>query len=614
MMIQDINTFDTSYRNIFLVADRNHWSTCPFPYDGQRDLVLSFDFGLVHMIDSEGGNASYLDHIVDSQTMEAYNHEMYCFFSKWHHDENGEDIFMYKGIKVGNAFRIEIWNDLTYYSRLYICLAKLKETEYQQMFVGVPDTMVSKILVKLMIEYKSWSSPSDENYSSYYFPIFQWNSEQLYPSTMKRKVKACIGIIGNFVMEIVKKINCSYDKPDVYIQNYHPTRPIIEALKKDEKVYLINETIGGFKGMFKHQLLPAWKTSSRHKHLAERMLLRFQEQKCEEWKIEGVDVSDDLCELFINRISDSLSFYLNFLDSIVRFFSKRNLKLATPISNIGSINCLVLNYCVTHNIPSYLIINGLLTSSYLDEGKDATWINGYGESIRKNYFKNMDNVVCLGDPRLDDYVNLGKRRVVMRDFPSILIGTAGFNNIDLNSYVAYEFSFMKDVIDACQISIRNGRKMNLIVKVRPNGYLKQYEAFFKEYYPNMDVVLYDHISFRKLVETSDLYISFYSQTLFEASGLGIPALYYKNDNEIFHPPFDGKCELVTAFSVNDLVKKIDLFYEHDPVYGPFMEMKVMEKYVGPLDGNNVERNLDFIYSLLFNSGERRQGKGSLYAK
>lgn len=65
------------------------------------------------------------------------------------------------------------------------------------------------------------------------------------------------------------------------------------------------------------------------------------------------------------------------------------------------------------------------------------------------------------------------------------------------------------------------------------------------------------------------------------------------------PPFDGKSELVTAFSFEDLVRKMELFYKCDSIYDSFEVKSIMEKYIGPLDGHNIERNMEFIYSRIF---------------
>ena len=49
---------------------------------------------------------------------------------------------------------------------------------------------------------------------------------------------------------------------------------------------------------------------------------------------------------------------------------------------------------------------------------------------------------------------------------------------------------------------------------------------------------------------------------------------------------------------NDLSRAINDFQNNHPRFDAFLDRKVMEKYIGPLDGKNLERNLDFIYELL----------------
>jgi hypothetical protein len=79
-------------------------------------------------------------------------------------------------------------------------------------------------------------------------------------------------------------------------------------------------------------------------------------------------------------------------------------------------------------------------------------------------------------------------------------------------------------------------------------------------------------------------------------------LYYKKDNEVLNPPFDGKSELVTVGNVDALVEAIEDFRRGDGRFHAFLQRSVMEKYIGPLDGGNLERNLNFIYDFL---GQRR---------
>lgn len=199
---------------------------------------------------------------------------------------------------------------------------------------------------------------------------------------------------------------------------------------------------------------------------------------------------------------------------------------------------------------------------------------------------------------MDNYPPLDAPRVINRTRPTVTIGTSGFNPIDLNSYVAVEFEFMYDVLSALQTIIHQNFPMDIIIKVRPNGYLKQYSDFVSAFFPDLSVELISTAPMKSVLDKTDLYISIYSQTLFEASCLGIPALYYKKDTEVMDPPFNGECELVTARNVNDLIQALNDFKSIHPRYNAFLDRSVMERYIGPLDGNNMQRNVDYVYELL----------------
>ena len=96
----------------------------------------------------------------------------------------------------------------------------------------------------------------------------------------------------------------------------------------------------------------------------------------------------------------------------------------------------------------------------------------------------------------------------------------------------------------------------------------------------------------------DLYISFYSQTLIEAACLGIPVIYYKKDREFLDAPFDGSSEIVSIYSVAELKQAYLDFKAFHNRFNPFLNKSVLEKYVGPLDGQNTMRSINFIYDLL----------------
>lgn len=601
MEVHDIHLPDRNYRYVFLVQNRNFWRKTPYSFDKEQDLVLTFDFALVREVTAQGGTAAYLDHLVETETMERYNYETYHFFSDWHRDENGRDIFEYKGVEVGNAFRMDIWSDITHYVRTWLNILAVKKLTYEKLYVGLEDEITKNILREAGLLMETWGYEGGATEQEYYFPIFRWMSEHVRPMRMKQRLIKLLSKLLNAACLWGERLRLLRPATkNIFVQRYYPTAKIIEQFKNSDNYTVVLEGFTWSKGLLKERCLPAWKVNAGHKHAADEMLKSFPMRKHKKLEIEGIDISDGLYQVIIRKIAHVVPESLAILDSVLSFFYYKNLCLMISITNLGLTNCLVMNYCLKNKIPTYLIINGMFLSSYLGGVREySDWINAYSESIKNRVFEGKNNVVCLGDPRMDYYINNSSSKPRMGDIPTIVIGASGFNNIDLNSYVACEFDFLNDLMTACRILISQGRKMELVVKVRANGYIEQYSDFINEYYPELNVRLYDKTPMKEVLTQADFYISIYSQTIFEASCMGIPVLYYKKDTEVLHPPFDGCSELVTAVSVSDLVEKMELFYGNDPIYDAFKDRKIMEKYIGPLDGGNLKRNLDFIDSLIF---------------
>ena len=243
----------------------------------------------------------------------------------------------------------------------------------------------------------------------------------------------------------------------------------------------------------------------------------------------------------------------------------------------------------------------MLLSDFMDEAKRSDFINSYSTSIRDNYFSQQDNVFALGDPRMDKYID-SRRNVTVTNRPVITIGTSGFNPVDLNSNLAVEFQFLSEVLTAIKLETKSDFLPKVILKIRANNYKHQYQSFVDKYFSVMAVEITKENSIDEVLSKSDLYISIYSQTLFQAAALGVPTIYHKSDRELMHTPFDGKSELVTTSDISSLCNAIRDFSRDSSRFDLFMERKVLEKYIGPLDGLNLQRNSNFIENLLTQNG------------
>jgi len=113
-----------------------------------------------------------------------------------------------------------------------------------------------------------------------------------------------------------------------------------------------------------------------------------------------------------------------------------------------------------------------------------------------------------------------------RETPTMTIAASGHNNTDLNSYLAVEFEFLHDVLEALRITKEQGVDLRVVIKVRANGYRGEYERFVQEYFPGLVNEFLDNSPMAAVFEQTDFFITIYSRLLFEASCLGFPCLYY----------------------------------------------------------------------------------------
>lgn len=590
-------------RNIFFVKSRKWGVDLTGHYDSAVDLVLTFDFALKREIELLGGQVHYADHLCDPQEMQANNFLAAEFFKKWHFDRSGNDIFTAQGVPFGFAFRIEIWSEYLFYVRLRANLEKLKELQYEAIYVGEDRGSIENILREMGIPFVKLNQVSSSDQLPYFFDVHKYMSDALHGRSFRDVARdALVYILSNvsFLWDTI--VRSRLNRKNIYIQLYHPTRKIAAYLQKDPGVRVITASMLDGKGIRKYlfqRLIPIRGRKQKFHILAESLLRDFQNNKFASLCLQnGTDISAGAYHVIERQIQPRIADALQILNSVIHYVEKIPIHLEIMIANIGLLQTIVDCVLKIKRVPSYLLINGLMTGNFLDEAKYATHINGYSESIKACYFNDADNVVTLGDPRMDSYIMEMLPKRINRKVPTVSIGTSGFNPLDLNSYVAVEFDFMFDVLSAFQELMDEGFKFNLIIKVRPNGVLQQYTDFSKEYFPKLKIEILREIPMIEILNKTDLYVSIYSQTLFEASCRGIPVIYYKKDKEFLDPPFDQESELVTVDTIATLKQAFLDFQSNHDRFNAFLDKLTMERYVGTLDGNNLERNLSFIYSLL----------------
>jgi hypothetical protein len=593
-----------TYRHILILESRDWWPSCRGQFDPMRDLVLTYDFWLRQEVERLGGQALYIDHLLSQAVMQENNFLAYRFFRDWHFDQHGVDIFTYRDVPFGSAFRLEIWNDFIFYVRNRISLEQVRGLNTERLFVGTQIGLVEEILMEIGLPFSPVALSGNGGPTAYFFPIHRWMDERIRHRSLKHYFRDFVTACQGILMAWIDRAFYRQRKQVVFIQEYYPTRDVLQRLKIDGRVKLVLAHFSWAAGWFKYlaeRPIPVWGRLKKFQNEADHLIQAFRERRTARLILTGkVDVTANAYKIIEERISSRITEYLRALDCVIRYLLRSPVKLTVLIANIGQIAALVDCVSRARGIPRYLIINGWMSGDFLDESKYATVINAYSSSIREHYYRGMDNIVCLGDPRMDHYVRECSPRLINRASPTVTIGTSAHSTIDLNSYLAVEFDFMNEVLSALRMVKEQGVNLRIILKVRSNGYREQYRAFTDELFPGMVDEILDTVPISSVLARTDFYISLYSQTLFEASCLGIPCLYYKNDREVLDPPFDGKSELVTVDSIGALVTAFADFRSGHERFDPFLSRAVMERYIGPLDGKNLERNLEFIYGLLSN--------------
>ena len=593
--------FNSVFRNAYICDSLDLWEQLENKYESSLDVIFTFDFALVDKIKKCGGEAFYIDHLVSPEMMHKENFLIYKFFEQWHLDSDGKDLFNYKDTDFGLSFRLEYWNDFTYFIRLYLNVSLLENVKLSGIFVNSSDDVLIGVLDELGIVYSSLNVmiKNPNEISKFYFPISKWMKDRVRPAGVRLflyTIRALVNYIFGISMLYWDKAFSS-TKKTIFIQEYHPTKEIINKLKADADVRVVLSNLPrsfSLTNLFAVRVLPISIYSRSKKKDAEMILENYHSKKCAKLiLLDGRDITSLVYKIIDSHVFSCIEEYLSILNCCLKYVENNHVDLEVLISNIGKNVTLFDCACKKHHIPSFLIINGLLGPEYSDESKYAGYINCYSESIKRFYYDDSVNVYPLGDPRMDMY--FGETNNINRSEPVIVIGTSGFNNVDLNSYVAVEFDFLFDVLTAI---VKSGINSEVIIKTRPNGYALQYQCFVDKYFPALACSIVASIPMYEVLKTADLYISIYSQTLFEASVLGVPVIYYKKDTETMCPPFDSKSELTTVASVQELVMAIHDYQLNNARFEPFLSKKNMEKYVGFLDGRNLERNLDFIYNIL----------------
>jgi hypothetical protein len=600
-----VTVLKKSYRKIFYIPSKDHLIQVQSQINFTDDLILTFDFSVKNLVALSGGVCEYIDKLVPAKEMHQNNFLLQEFIEKWNFDHNQQDLFVHQDVDFGKSFQIEFVSELFSVMRLAEGFSRLVNEKQQQgqLILVNPEKIITDVLEDLKIHFTSQILDTPKINESYYFDVNIYMNHSLNRKSIKHKVllffKKAQAILIQFLKS--KKDN---KKKMIYVQLYYPTYGIFELIRKLPGIQTLlapGLNYGNWQDILKQRSIPMYRVKKSQLRFARDIMNNYYSSRCAALILGGnLNVTSCAYRTIDKYVEKRIGEAIGIVDNIQRFLKVQSIDLLILVTNYGFFDSILTSVAKNHDIPSYMIINGMLVSKYGNDSKNATLINSYGARMANDYFKGCKNVVCLGDPRMDKYALRSSKTTSINESDTFVIGigTAGLNNTDLVSYSAFEFDFMYECLSAIQSLQISGKIVEIRLRVRTNGVVNKYQCFVEEYFPDLNIIFCQDDTLLDYFAKLNLYISFYSQTLLEASAMGIPVIYFKFDEEDLYPPFDSKSELVTAESRTKLFKLMKDFNSDVKIYHNFMDPAILERYIGFIDGGNLQRNIEVIEGML----------------
>ena len=326
------------FDKVFIVDTYYSWKEIHANYNPDKDLILTLDFALKYHIEKIGGKIFFVDHIIHNEVMEENNYLIYDFFVKWHYNKEGKDIFVYKNISFGFSFRQEFWNDFTSYIRFFINLNSLKYISHNELFLVSKNKLIEQILTDINIKFSKYACV--DNFSdSFYFPIEKWMDEKVRAKGLKgflRSLKQRVSSLCSIIMINLDKHKTR--KKNVFIQEYHPTKKILEEIKNSDNKKVLLENFSqdsNFVSKVKERTIPIFGKIEKYDELTKDFIDKFDKEKYHKLILkDGVDITESIYKIILDRIAPRLPYFLRTLDSCIRYISSNRVDLIILIANI----------------------------------------------------------------------------------------------------------------------------------------------------------------------------------------------------------------------------------------------------------------------------------------
>lgn len=554
------------------------------------------EFIMKRLLDAEGLESRYLDSFIGSGEGERYNRLHHALGVEWFKNENGSDVMEHRGIALGEAFYpvFTIYIAVPFFKFLLAVKGVLSETSSPVFYLDddAPEYRAVLEIMKIPFHYYN-VVPSEETVDQ----LTALKYVRTRPGTLLPNGDGwCAAYFKNMVRKIER---CSWrliktilhfgmGHRKVLVSSYYPTAPVIAHLKKRtlNEVYYVSEIVASGKAFADEVTL-----------IESRLIEYFSSPSFRaRFLFDGFDCADYFGGRIISYFREYARAFVSYADAASRFLVKNGIELfLTPYDYGVFDHTIIVNACKSLGIPTVVISDGVCLDFNHKNARLSEYKVAYSSLIKKEYYDDDRKVAVLGNPYFDGYARVPRKKLVKKEKYNILVAPPGFTptKVDTNKHLEEDF-----LIDVMTVLKEFAGVFNVFLKPHPAVSARQIEFILEKCGIEIPEIVSGRFIDALVDRDIDLFLSTSSTTCFESAIIGVPVIFYNNEPFVFRTPFDGRSELVTARSPEELHSVLKRYISAPESLGGFSDRKNIEKYTGRIDGRSTERVAIFIERLL----------------
>lgn len=577
---------------IYYITKCNSIKLLPQNSDEKQNLILLVEeFHVKNFLVKSGYNkVFYIDDFITCELAEKYNVLAHSLSIDWSKDDECQDILKIDGIGIGEIFYWHFMQKIFVpFFKFFLAALKIIEIyKVKKIFIDTDFLNYVKIFELLNIEYEVFNNEPDDSVEYEYLvgKKYQYVSpDELLAvpvADFTKKIYFAVRTVFNYANFLNAK------RRNILVSSYYPTKPVIKKLllNFNNVIYFIDEI---YAQPYEFNI----KSVIDIDDLKIKLAAPFFRKK---FIFEGIDCSDYFMCQIIRFVFDNKNKIEDAFCRVSSFINNNSIALFFAAVDGSWLNKIAVKICQMLKIPTVVLANGIICDNYQNEAKRCDFNITYSSSIKKDYYKNARNAVVIGNPYFDQYARFKMKKILPKKTYKVFICPVTYSPNAINCSKHLEDEYLFDILKTLAFYNMNKKTLAIYIKPHPASSI-EYLKYFLKYYKFHDIQIVNG-RFGDVIKKADLYISNWSTSNFEAAALGIPVIYYKKDKMIFHKPFDGDSEMPAARNQSELKKLIDLFLEKPCNLSLFCNREILEKYMGPLDGYNVERVYSFLEKVL----------------